>query len=327
MFNEIDFNMENDEILNIMEENIYISSKIKNEIKIANQLLSDVKNNDTTTTTTINEEYDDNNIDSEMDYEFEDRVEFFLSEYKNIKENFEEEELLDVLPFYNDYNILLRLCAESMKEISEIEQIAMLDITTEDMNDCYRIIEHEKRKIGIIKKIINSEYKIDESTSEVKNEIILAPNLNGKSRIILDLEGISSEYYSTFKELIESAINGTFKGVKVFINNPSLSGICELRKNKARILFKRISRKKYVLINAFIKKTTLDNGYLDFLKTRVSSYKEIHDKLKMLITDEDFLSENEAKLDELFQLLSLNEKSNEDSSEKSNIKIIKKGGK
>lgn len=327
MFNEIDFNMENDEILNIMEENIYISSKIKNEIKIANQLLSDVKNNDTTTTTTINEEYDDNNIDLEMDYEFEDRVEFFLSEYKNIKENFEEEELLDVLPFYNDYNILLRLCAESMKEISEIEQIAMLDITTEDMNDCYRIIEHEKRKIGIIKKIINSEYKIDESTSEVKNEIILAPNLNGKSRIILDLEGISSEYYSTFKELIESAINGTFKGVKVFINNPSLSGICELRKNKARILFKRISRKKYVLINAFIKKTTLDNGYLDFLKTRVSSYKEIHDKLKMLITDEDFLSENEAKLDELFQLLSLNEKSNEDSSEKSNIKIIKKGGK
>lgn len=327
MFKEINFsdsNIDNDEIIRAMEFNSSIAYKIKNEITVSKKVLNDIKKSNISSNITSENLGAEDTNENEIDYEFEDRVEFFLNEYMNIEEGFNDEELLDVLPFHNDQDILLRLCAESIKEINEIQQIILLDnLTKEDLNECLNIIVHEKRKIDIINKILHSSDETIELKGDEKNEIILAPSSNGRIRIISDLEGIPFEYYFTFKELIDSAIDGTFKGVRVFINNPALSGICELRKNKARILFKRISGRKYVLINAFIKKTTSDNGYLEFLKTRISSYKESQDSIKKLLSNNEFLSMNDEKIDELFSLLSCKEKN--DSTK--DIKVIRKAKK
>lgn len=315
MFKKIDFSKDIDEIICDMEDNKDIAHKVRKEINDAKEIfnLNDSIKNTDESIDAIDDNTDgylENNL--EVDREFEDRIEYFLSEMMQLEYDFDEEELFSILSFYTDTEVIIRLCAESVKEINEIEQLIYEDnLSKNDLDECKKIIAHENRKIEILKKVLECNENNQDNKNDEKNEIILVPTFNDKIRIISDLEGIVSEYYPTFYELVNSAIDGTFKGVKVFINNNALASICELRKGKTRILFKRLSGRKYALIDAFIKKTTLDNGYLDFLKTKISSYWEMHNKLKELINDEKFINENKKNVEKLFQLLSNGEKSNE----------------
>ena len=322
MFKDIDFNKDVIEILSDMSENEKIAEKIRSEISSTRKMM-DLRevNNDIISKINYEKIMKDTEIDNNIDKEFEDRIEYFLSEISQLEYNFEEEELLSILPFYIDSETLLRLCVELIKEIKPFEQLIFeVDLNKEELIECKKIIAHEKRKIEILKKVLNTNNLEPDKKIDEKNEIILVPNNNEKIRIISDIERIDSVYYPIFKELINSAIDGTFKGVKVFVNNNLIASICELRKYKCRVLFKRLSGRKYALINAFIKKTTLDNGYLDFLKVKISSYWEIHSRLKELIKDEEFMKENEKNIEKLFQILSVDEKDEE----KNDAKVLKR---
>ena len=325
MFNDIDFNKDVIEILSDMTENIQIAENIRKEINSTKKIMYSNKTDyDDIYDIDREESIEETETNENIDKEFDDRIEYFLSEILQLEENFDEEELLSILSFYIDMETILRLCAEFIKEINSIEQfIFEVELNKDELIECQNIILHEKRKIEILKKVLKTNELESNKKVVEKNEIILVPNNNEKIRIISDLEGIASDYYPTFKELINSAIDGTFKGVKVFRNNNLLASICELRKYKCRILFKRLSGRKYALIDAFIKKTTIDRGYLDFLKVKVSSYWEIHPRLKELINDEEFMKENEKNIEKLFQLLAIDEK-NEEKDDTKELKKVKK---
>ena len=91
---------------------------------------------------------------------------------------------------------------------------------------------------------------------------------------------MSIEYMPLFKELFDSIINGTFKGLKGFNNNNALNGMREVRGNGVRVVFKRLTKKNYAIVTAFIKRSNKDTGYIDSLKSKVADFRLIRDKIK-----------------------------------------------
>jgi hypothetical protein len=264
--------------------------------------------------TIIEEEIEDNIIDdnyeeiSNEDNDFEDEINFYLEDISSLEKDFAYEDLIDILPSKMNYNfkkIIFRLQAESIKEIKEINEFIREDssLSKEELEELKECLELENKKISFYKQIIIE--KDDNDTIKHHNKIILTPTYSGNIRILEELTRIPSEYYPGFKEIINSIIDGTFKGVKRFTNNNLLTGFCEVRGFKVRIVFSRIGKDTYALITAFVKKTTNDKAYQEYLKSRITEYKSIQDDIKELITNEDFISTNENNLNELFNILSI----------------------
>lgn len=252
--------------------------------------------------------------DSSDDTSFEDEILFYLEDYRKLEPGFDDSEIMDILPLKNNYdyrNILIRLIAESFKEIKEMSEI-LIGETIDVQDEIKLYVDNEKRKISIIRELLEGK-TLDNSSdlSEVHNTIILAPTSGGAIRVLDDLERISKEYYSSFKEIIDSIVNGTFKGVKRFNNNNVLNGICEVRGNSVRVLFQRIDKNTYALVTAFVKKTDMNRGYQDFIKLRVTDYKYISDNLRKMLASPEFISENSHNVELMYELLNSYDKTPE----------------
>ena len=240
------------------------------------------------------------------DIDFEEEMEYYLTDYKSLREDNLEEDLLSILPSKKTYrykDIILRLIAESLKEIKEVNELISRDnFNNEELADLRSVILLEKKKISILKEHLKHKDEV-ETEEEVNNEIILVPSLTGNVKLIEDLEHIHPSNYEAFLELVESIKNGTFKGVKRFTNNVRFAGISEVRGFQVRIAFARIGKNKYALITAFTKKCDNDKGYRDSLTQKLSDYRLQEEKLKALADNEEFLRENELNVERLYNLL------------------------
>lgn len=256
----------------------------------------------------LEEQEDDEIIEDNFLEEFN----FFLENYRMLRENFEPEEFLYVLPSkkHKDYkNIILRLYLESKKEIHEL--LMMKDSTTdeEEKEEIDRLIEHEKRKCELLKeRLYKKEVETDLEEEKDLNEIILVPTISGNIRVLEEIEHIKDEYYEGFKELIDSIVDGTFKNVKVFTNDRYLVGISEVKLFKIRVVFTRLSSNKYALITAFTKKSDNDKLYGESLRSKVFDYRKMEKRIKELIEDEEFLKLNGQYVEELYNVLNKKEK-------------------
>ncbi len=240
------------------------------------------------------------------DDSYEDEVGFYLCSYRSIREDFKEVELKSVLPnkrHPNYKDILLRLSLESIKEIKEAKELLRTEgISEEEIDLCNKIIETENKKINYIKSRLIVVEK--EEVEEEKNNIVLVPTLYGNIRIIDDLERIPSEYYSGFKGLIDSIIDGTFKNVKIFTNNSELVGITEVKDFKIRVIFMRLNANTYALVTAFVKKFDTDKLNLESLVGKIKEYRGMESKLKENLNNPEFLEENEKNVQQLWNILS-----------------------
>ena len=297
--NKID-NLNSNEIIKILEHNIKTAAFMRSEIS---NLTNYPTNNiviEEEKKVIKKDELEENN----EDYEYEDEIEYYLEDYKSIK-NISIESLLEILPsksIYNYKEIIIRLQAESIKEIKELEELLILEDDIETLKEIKNTIINEQLKIKLLKEILNKEEVLEEEKD--KNKIILAPTLSGNIRIIDDLEHIPQEYYQAFLELINSIIDGTFKGAKRLINDLATgTTIREVRGDGIRVLFHRVDKNTYSLITAFLKKTYANKGYKEFIKSRISSYQQVEDYIKESLNDEEFIKENELYVDELFNLL------------------------
>ena len=283
----------------------------RNEIKNSERLLKQKKVNFS--------EAEDNNLVADVqdnvvkeDSDFEDTIKYFLQDYTLLEEGFDKEDLFDMLPSKNLYrfkDILYRLIAESYKEIKILNEFANdSTIITSDLEDIKSLILNEKRKIALVKEYLNKkEEKVE--VNEEKNSLILVPTTGGNIRILSELENMPIEYIPLFRELIDSIVDGTFKNVKSFNNNNSLNGVSEVKGPGVRIVFKRLSKNKYALITAFIKRSNNDAGYLDSLKSKVADFRLIQDSLKSCVDNQKFIEENNMYVSELYRLLGQDEKS------------------
>lgn len=299
----LDPNSSLDEMLEVIEDNIRTTQQTREEISKLKLQSRRVKKQDVVIQPRKKEP-----IEKEpyCDIDFEEEMEYYLTDYKSLREDKLEEDLLSILPSKKTYrykDIILRLIAESLKEIKEInELISREKFSSEELTDLRSVILLEKKKISILKEHLKHKDEV-ETEEEVNNEIILVPSLTGNVKLIEDLEHIHPSNYEAFLELIESIKNGTFKGVKRFTNNMRFAGISEVRGFQVRIAFARIGKNKYALITAFTKKCDNDKGYRDSLTQKLSDYRLQEDKIKVLAEDEEFLRENELNVERLYALL------------------------
>lgn len=299
----LDPNSSLDEMLEVIEDNIRTTTQTREEISKLKLQSKRAKKQDVVIKpikkeTTEKEPY--------CDIDFEEEMEYYLTDYKSLREDNLEEDLLSILPSKKTYrykDIILRLIAESLKEIKEVnELISRENFSAEELTDLRSVILLEKKKISILKEHLKHKDEV-ETEEEVNNEIILVPSLTGNVKLIEDLEHIHPSNYEAFLELVESIKNGTFKGVKRFTNNMRFAGISEVRGFQVRIAFARIGKNKYALITAFTKKCDNDKGYRDSLTQKLSDYRLQEDKLKALAENEEFLRENELNVERLYALL------------------------
>lgn len=309
-YKEIDTTDDNDFLLSIIEKNCQLATSARNEIKNSEMLLKQKK------TTVIETKKDnfvvetDDNL-SKTDSEFEDTIKYFLQDYSLLEEGFDEEELFDMLPskkLYRHKDILYRLIAESNKEIIILNEFASdSTIKSADLKDIKSLILNEKRKIDLVKEFLNKKEEKVELNDE-KNSLILVPTTGGNIRILSELESMPIEYMPLFKELVDSIVDGTFKNVKGFNNNNTLNGVSEVKGPGVRIVFKRLSKNKYALITAFIKRSNNDMGYQDSLRSKVADFRLIHDGLKANLDNQEFIDENNKYVLELYRLLGQDDK-------------------
>ena len=314
-FLKIDEEAEVSDIVKVIEDNVKIASGVRSEI----EKLQNIKQNATSNTSdidTVKTSMKSDN-DCEDSDDCEDMINYYLDDYKKYVDKITVENLLEIIPSRSNFRffeIVMRLQAESIKEIKELEELAVLENDKDMLLDIKKSIICEQEKINCLKEILEMD---EDKIVDVKhkNKIYLVPNLSGKIMIIDDLEHISMEYYDLFLELINSIIDNTFKGVKRFTNNSNLDiGISEVRGNAVRILFQRLDKDTYALITAFIKKTNSSHGYLDYVRNKVAIYKSVLDYIKESLKIEDSISENERNIDELMNLLNRN-----------NVKTYRKG--
>ena len=236
-----------------------------------------------------------------------EEFEFYLTSYKNLSRFFNPTEINGILPKrtnkkYND--ILLRLSLESVREIKYARSyLKTEDLSEEEKKELQFIIDVETKKIEYLKsKLLKKEDELVEEVEEEKNSIILVPNTFGNIRIIDELEHIPSEYYDGFRQLIESIVDGTFKGVKMLHLNNTV-GVFEVKAFKIRVVFTKIAYNTYALITAFVKKTDTDKLYRETLLGKIRDYMLIEEYIKHNLQNKEFIAQNEQNLQLLWNIL------------------------
>lgn len=247
---------------------------------------------------------------NEEDSDFEEEVEYYLSEFLNLKD-YSIESIEDVLPSHNNYNyerIVLRIMAEITHDIKDINEIIITDSSSMDKTELEEYKEElstslEKR--SLLKKILFTKIDEEEDNIDRSNKLIFVPIKNSdKLRIFDEIKDVPEEEREAFIELFESIKNGTFKNIRRFVNNEALNGALEVKGYQVRILFQRLSKDCYAIISMFVKKTQNDSGYRNAIKQKYAEYKTIEKSLKESIQDPEFIKKNKEIEDEVFRLLS-----------------------
>ncbi len=244
------------------------------------------------------------------DNDFEKEVEYYLSEFLNLKE-YNKESIEDILPSRNNYNyekIILRIMAEVTHDIKDIKEIIITDSSSMERSE---LEEYKSELLGTIRKrellkeILFTKIDEEEEVIDKSNKLIFVPIKNSdKVRIFDELKDIPQEEYEGFIELFESIKNGSFKNIRRFVNYEALNGALEVKGYQVRILFQRLSKDCYVIISAFIKKTQNDSGYRNTIKQKYADYKNLEKSLKESIQDPEFIKKNKEIEDEVFRILS-----------------------
>lgn len=302
------------EIIKVMDENHKSSVLQKEEIKKLEKINKQEKIQIITPVLSKTLEQKDINLKCEMqnnDNEFEDEVNYYLTEIDNIKEDEINQKLKKALPTKKNYNytkILLRLKAEMLKNIKEIKELCEEEketTTAKDLEEMKEYIMSYKEKINIIDNALIEKEEIIEDTETIENNIFYASTSSGNIRVLEEIDKIPIEYYERFLGLLNSIKEGTFKNVKRFttINN-STYGLCEVRDFKTRVIFDRIGENDYVVVTMFIKKCDNDKGYIEPLKRKITEYKLYSDDIKEKLNDEEFISTQKNIDEEIINKLS-----------------------
>ena len=254
----------------------------------------------------VEEKEDTNNLLEEIKYYYQRIKKIDLKDNEESLEKLKHE--LPIKRKSNYKDIIIGINILLMKDINEIREFIENEksiLSKEDLEDFKRDILDIQRKISTIFKISNDnnlESKIDKLEEETLNNIIFLETDFGNIYALNDLDNnrVPTEYYQDFYNLIRSIEDGTFKRVKKFTDLPY--GIAEVRSSDTRVIFDRIGPNIYIIIGALIKKVKLDRAYMEFLKTRVLTYRDKRDEIVNLICEE-YLDLQREHLDKIYRLL------------------------
>lgn len=243
-------------------------------------------------------------FESEEDSEQEEYLYYYYNMQEELAKATNSDQVLEVvintLPSceHKKYlNIVSRIKLELLKEIHELD-ILSEEIDLKEDKDFLKEINIEKTKLFEVIRTVNyvqnnkKEEQVENSI-DMNNKLIFLETPTGSIYAENDLYSIPEEYYESFKDLMLSIKNGTFRNVKMLNNNnQTLGGISEVKDFKTRIVFDRIGTDIYVIISIFTKKCDNDSLYRDSLVNRVDFYKKNKPYLIEMSHSEEFISKN-----------------------------------
>lgn len=298
-----------EEILDILRHNHEVCVAKQFEIDRLKKGMYSFVSRENTPVVIKNSEIDDKKSENVRDDDFEEEIDYYLSDLLALGDNDLKQNIEDILPSRSNGNyskIVLRLISEMQREINEINEVIFGEqIDEEELQDFKNEISLFEKKKEVLKESLIIEELDQEQKSELKkrNRLIFIPTNYGNPRVFEELKDIPQEYYSNFLELVESIKDGSFKGVKRFTNNVTLKGACEVRGFSTRIIFIRLSHDCFGLLTAFLKKTKNGKGYRKQLELKMTEFNKIKDSIIEKLDDEEFLLENEEIERDLYFLL------------------------
>ena len=242
--------------------------------------------------------------------DFEEEVEYYLTQLRELAPDNIEEKISEVLPVRKNQNykkIILRLKLESLKNIKELEEmIAEYSLLGEldDIESFRQEILSERKIISLLDiALLPQPIAEKEEVGQEENNLIFVPTTGGNIRVLDEIDHIPEEYYEGFLELFKSIKEGTFKNVKRFKNHNVIAGISEVKDFKIRVVFARLNKNSYAIISAFMKKHQNDKAYNEALKSKIGDYRAIADTLKKNLQDEEFMNLQRQYEEELYRKL------------------------
>lgn len=264
-------------------------------------------------------------IKSYVDSDFEDEVDYYLKQLKELTSSNIDDKIVSVLPSRKHYQyerILQRLKLESIRYIKELKDLIREEGLS--INDCLEFRDElnlELKKIALINKLLLPVNENEDVESIRENKLIFVPTTGGNVRVLEELSSMPSDYYERFNGLFQSIKNGTFKNVKRFSSNSYLQGLCEVKDFKTRVVFVRLSDDCYAVISAFIKKSDNDKSYRTGVEKKYADFLNVEDRLIANLDSVEFMEFNAFLEQELFNMLSqVNENSATSSMNKKKIK-------
>lgn len=230
-------------------------------------------------------------------------VTFYLNQ---IKECNSIEEIINVLPKNSSYDfevLINTILMHFVEDCVEIETfVASENLTKKEREE---FVEELHAKQEIMNAIVAyRNCKFEKTEEEQKNKLIYLTSSSGNVYALSDLKAIDVEYYDSFLELLNSIIDGTFKNVKSFSNNNKIGLLYEVKNFKTRIVFDRLDKHTFVIIDIFMKKTDNDLRYREQITNRAMKYHNLKENLKMFCGNQMFLEENEQITNEIIGTLS-----------------------
>lgn len=243
-----------------------------------------------------------------IDEDFENEVEYYLSQLKELKNSNIEDEFETSIPsrmHYQYERILTRLKLESIRLIKEIKDLlAEEGLSLEDMNAFKEELDLELKKIELINKALEPVKEAEKTSTKKDNKLIFVPTSGGDIRVLDEIDSIPYEYYDRFLGLFQSIKDGTFKNVQRFTGNNELNGLCEVKDFKVRVIFVRLSKDSYAIISAFTKKSDNDKAYRAAVIKKYNDFQLAESSLRKNIQNEEFLELHKTYETELFEKLS-----------------------
>lgn len=243
-----------------------------------------------------------------IDEDFENEVEYYLSQLKELKNSNIEDEFETSIPsrmHYQYERILTRLKLESIRLIKEIKDLlAEEGLSLEDMNAFKEELDLELKKIELINKALEPVKETEQTSTKKDNKLIFVPTSGGDIRALDEIDSIPYEYYDRFLGLFQSIKDGTFKNVQRFTGNNELNGLCEVKDFKVRVIFVRLTKDSYAIISAFTKKSDNDKAYRAAVIKKYNDFQLAESSLRKNIQNEEFLELHKTYETELFEKLS-----------------------
>ncbi len=308
-----------DDLENVIRHNIHVSYQMRKELETMSQLQETPL---TCSHLSAMESFENSQVDTVDEEQIEEYVYYYANLLENLKLAVTKEEQLEVikqnLPVKenkNYMNIIYRIKLELYKEIYDFEVLKQDEIELEFIEEVNQEILSIQNLIHMIDEVVCYEEHDIVSFTPTKNKLIFLTTHNGSIYAENDLYSIPKEYYPSFHELLLSIENGTFKNVKFLSRTHNvINGISEVKDFKTRVIFERLAKDIYIILDIFVKKVNSDNGYLQSLENRISYYKNIKPNILNQLTDENYLLVQEEIKNRLMQSLE----------EKNIVKTIKK---
>lgn len=203
------------------------------------------------------------------------------------------EELADVLSeIIGNDNIRYQLLIDKVRlklyrEIIEYQRM-YFDTGSEDERQSIKaIILEYKMKIDALGECLDTKEMIEASCS--KNKLFFLAQDSGRVIVkeILEKEDVPKAYFSQIANLLMSIINGDFRHVKRLAPRP----FYEIKFGDLRILFDKLSDDTFIIIDIFLKKTTMSTSYRDNMDSKEKQYMKYRDYFKSAVDDSELVEE------------------------------------